>query len=83
MDPKLPGIRSVSKKHHYLSGGLSRFAWVTVGRMEENPDAVVLIEPLFVLNGHAMKQLSAEDLAVMDSARAGISDVELECDWRG
>jgi hypothetical protein len=84
MDPELPGILSVSRKHHFWREGLLRFARVTVARMDgSQPSNCAIPVPLFVLNGFATSRLSKEDLAVMDSARLGIRDAEQELDWRG
>jgi hypothetical protein len=74
---------TASQKHHYLENRLSRFALVTIGRLEEGEarDSIGS-EPAFILNGNPVRT-GVDEERVIEAARQGVQDAETEFHWSG
>jgi len=74
---------TATRKHLSVVRGLALFAQVSVGRPDppENQDSPP--EPEIILNDHSAKTLTDEDRELIEAARRGIRQAELDFGWRG
>jgi hypothetical protein len=74
---------TASQKHLSVVNGLSRFAQVSVGRLEPQEAKATPPQPEVLLNGHAIGNLAERDLVLIGAAQEGIRQAELELGWQG
>jgi hypothetical protein len=74
---------TASQKHNYLENRSTRFALVTIGRLEEGePRDSIVSEPAFILNGNPVRT-GVDEERVIEAARQGVRDAETEFNWSG
>ena len=74
---------TATRKRLSVVHGVTQFARVTVGRSELQESQVSSPEPEIVLNDHVVAAFTDEDCRLIEAARRGIRQAELDLGWRG
>ena len=72
-----------TRKHFSTFHGRPRFAQVTVGRLDTQAKQGPAPRPEISLSGHAATEFTEQDLKLMEAARRGIHQVDLDFGWEG
>ena len=74
---------TATRKHLSVVNGLARFAQVTVGRPEHQDIKHSPPAPKITLNDHALTSFTDKELGLIEAARRGIGEAEVDLSWQG
>src|SRR5260370_42444133 len=74
---------TATRKHLFVVNGLALFAQVSVGRRNPQEGQAPPPEPEVILNELSPRTLTDEDRGLIEAARRGIRQAELDFGWRG
>ncbi len=76
-------MRMATRKHLSVVKGLAQFAQVTVAQAEYQDAQASPPEPKIVLSEHPVTSFTDEDRVLIEAARRGIREAEVDLGWRG